>query len=242
MDKYAFGNYLTALRTERGLSQSELGAIVGVSNKAISKWENGEALPRLERLKKLADYFGVPVEELVAGGKGSEDASRTDPPPVPSPTVWDGVTPEEAQRRSDLQAAYRKRQEMRARRWTKILLCCDPIGFGLLAVVGVLNGEVQTIGLIGLAIVPLASIFVNRLLWRGYESVRIWRIVCSFALAVQCVPIVRDFAAVSGGGQNLLFGLMGVLTMALSAINLYFFAVWRPARDFLTEQSYYRHL
>ena len=151
-------------------------------------------------------------------------------------------TPEEAQRRADLQAAYRKRQELWARRWTKILLCCDPIGLGLLAVVGVLNGRVQTIGVIGLAIVLPASIFINRLLWRGYESVRIWWIVCCFALAVQCVPIVRDFAALSGGWQNLLFWLMGVLMMAFSAVNLYFFAVWCPISDFLTEQSYYRHL
>ena len=241
MDKYAFGNYLTDLRTQRGLSQSELGEIVGVSNKAISKWENGEALPRLERLKRLADYFGVPVEELVAGGKGDEDALGADPP-SPSTTVWDGVTPEEAQRRSDLQAAYRKRQEMRARRWTKILLCCDPIGFGLLGVIGVLNGRVHTIGVIGLAIVSLASIFINRLLWRGYESVRNWRIVSCFALAVQCFPIVRDISALTNGWQNVLLWLVFVLMMAFAAINFYFFAVWRPARDFLTEQSYYRHL
>ena len=44
---------------------------------------------------KLADYFGVPVEELVAGGKGDDDAPRTDPPSL-RPTVWDGVPPEEA--------------------------------------------------------------------------------------------------------------------------------------------------
>lgn len=241
MDKYRFGNYLTDLRTQRGLSQSELGEIVGVSNKAISKWENGEALPRLERLKKLADYFGVPVEELVAGGKGDEDAPRTDSP-SPSPTVWDGGASEEVRRRADLQAAYRKRQELRARRWTKILLCCDPIGFGLLAVIGVLNGRVQTIGLIGLAIVLPASIFINRLLWRGYESVRIWRIGCCFALAVQCFPIVRDISALTNGWHNVLGWLAFVLMIAFAAINLYFFAVWRPARDFLTEQSYYRHL
>lgn len=69
MDKIAFGNYLTKLRTEKKLSQSELGAMVGVTNKAISKWENGEALPRLERLKMLATIFEVSVEDLVSGGR-----------------------------------------------------------------------------------------------------------------------------------------------------------------------------
>lgn len=69
MDKIAFGNYLTKLRTDKKLSQSELGAMVGVTNKAISKWENGEALPRLERLKMLATIFEISVEDLVSGGR-----------------------------------------------------------------------------------------------------------------------------------------------------------------------------
>lgn len=69
MDKIEFGNYLTKLRTDKGLSQTELGAMVGVTNKAISKWENGEALPRLERLKMLATIFEISVEDLVSGGR-----------------------------------------------------------------------------------------------------------------------------------------------------------------------------
>ena len=41
MRDYSFGNFLHELRTRRGLTQYQLGALVGVSDKAVSKWENG---------------------------------------------------------------------------------------------------------------------------------------------------------------------------------------------------------
>ncbi|MBQ4112817.1 MAG: helix-turn-helix transcriptional regulator, partial [Clostridia bacterium] len=40
-NNYAFGNYITELRKKKKLSQAELGEKLGVSNKAVSKWENG---------------------------------------------------------------------------------------------------------------------------------------------------------------------------------------------------------
>lgn len=65
MDKYAFGNRLYALRTEKGYTQEKLGKMLGVSNKAISKWENGTTQPRLEMLDKIAACFDISVEELL---------------------------------------------------------------------------------------------------------------------------------------------------------------------------------
>lgn len=41
MDKKATGELIRATRTEKGYTQSELGNILGVSNKAVSRWENG---------------------------------------------------------------------------------------------------------------------------------------------------------------------------------------------------------
>lgn len=41
MRDYAFGNLVTKLRTELGFSQFQLGKLIGVSDKAVSKWENG---------------------------------------------------------------------------------------------------------------------------------------------------------------------------------------------------------
>lgn len=67
MNDYKFGNFIFELRTEKGLSQSELGKILGVSNKAVSKWETGEAKPRSGKLALLAETLGVTVEELLCG-------------------------------------------------------------------------------------------------------------------------------------------------------------------------------
>lgn len=64
-DKYYFGNKLYDLRTEKGLTQKELGKLLGVSNKAVSKWETGEAKPRLDTVNKLSALLSVSVSELL---------------------------------------------------------------------------------------------------------------------------------------------------------------------------------
>jgi DNA-binding XRE family transcriptional regulator len=45
MNNYRFGNYLCDLREKKNLSQKQLGLQLGISNKAISKWENGGGYP-----------------------------------------------------------------------------------------------------------------------------------------------------------------------------------------------------
>ena len=78
MNDYAFGNFLYTLRTEKGLSQSELGQIIGVSNKAVSKWEMGISKPRSSMLLTLADFFGVTVEELLNGKHTDKQSDLSD--------------------------------------------------------------------------------------------------------------------------------------------------------------------
>lgn len=66
MKDYSFGNYICALRTGLGLSQFQLGTLVGVSDKAVSKWENGDAKPRVGTCHRLAEVLGVTVNELLS--------------------------------------------------------------------------------------------------------------------------------------------------------------------------------
>ena len=49
-------------RKELGLTQSELGAMLGISGKAVSKWERGLSKPCDEHLAKLVDLLGLPIE------------------------------------------------------------------------------------------------------------------------------------------------------------------------------------
>lgn len=53
------------LRKSQGLSQGKLEKQLGFSNGSISKWKN--STPKVERLQKLADFFGVSVEYLMTG-------------------------------------------------------------------------------------------------------------------------------------------------------------------------------
>ena len=66
MNDYRFGNYIFDLRQKAGLSQTELADALGVTDKAVSKWENGRAKPATKTLKKLAAYFGVSIDRLLS--------------------------------------------------------------------------------------------------------------------------------------------------------------------------------
>ena len=65
MKDYNFANKLTELRKARGYSQESLGRLMGVSDKAVSKWENGNSKPRASACAKLASLLGVDVDQLM---------------------------------------------------------------------------------------------------------------------------------------------------------------------------------
>ena len=78
MKDYSFGNYICKLRERRGLSQFQLGALVGVTDKAVSKWENDNSCPDIMLLPKLAKTLGVTVDVLLTGE--SKPETRMLPP------------------------------------------------------------------------------------------------------------------------------------------------------------------
>lgn len=59
------GNNIKRIRQNKGVTQEQLGDSIGVSGQAVSKWENGSALPDIQVLPKLADYFGISIDELM---------------------------------------------------------------------------------------------------------------------------------------------------------------------------------
>jgi len=73
MYKRMLGETIYRLRKEKGLSQDELGKLVGVSNKAVSKWETYEANPDITLLPLLAQAFGVTTDELLTDIKAEKD-------------------------------------------------------------------------------------------------------------------------------------------------------------------------
>ena len=63
-----FGDYLYALRTEKGWTQQHLADLLGVTNKTVSKWERNEGYPSIETLLSLSKLFNVSVDILLNGG------------------------------------------------------------------------------------------------------------------------------------------------------------------------------
>lgn len=61
------GNHLRRLRIKNEFTQSSLADLIGVSNKTISSWENGNSFPDVEMLEILADLFNVSIDELIKG-------------------------------------------------------------------------------------------------------------------------------------------------------------------------------
>ena len=67
MNTYVTGAAIKQLREKCGITQSVLAERIGVSNKAVSKWETGKGLPDVSLLQPLAKELGVSVIELMNG-------------------------------------------------------------------------------------------------------------------------------------------------------------------------------
>lgn len=62
---FDFGDNLKRLRKERGLTQTELGAQIGLSKAVVSKYETGMGYPTFDVLIRIAQYFGVTTDYLL---------------------------------------------------------------------------------------------------------------------------------------------------------------------------------
>ena len=65
MTKQTFGATISALRKEKGMTQLELARHMGVTDKAVSKWERNLSFPDVASLPKLAEVLGTSVDELL---------------------------------------------------------------------------------------------------------------------------------------------------------------------------------
>ena len=67
MDTYVTGQTIKNLREKKGLTQAELADMIGVSSKAISKWETAKGLPDITLIEAIANALSVSVMELMTG-------------------------------------------------------------------------------------------------------------------------------------------------------------------------------
>ena len=67
MDNYITGTTIKRLREAKGITQQQLADEIGVSSKAVSKWETAKGLPDITLIESLAKALGVSVMELMSG-------------------------------------------------------------------------------------------------------------------------------------------------------------------------------
>ncbi len=60
----AMGKQIKNLRKIKGVTQEEMGAALGISYQAISKWENNTGFPDVQMIPKIAEYFSISIDEL----------------------------------------------------------------------------------------------------------------------------------------------------------------------------------
>ena len=78
MDQIKMGKFIAALRKEKGLTQEKLGEKLGVTNKTVSRWENGNYMPDVEMLSLLSEEFGVSINELISGERLAAEGFKKD--------------------------------------------------------------------------------------------------------------------------------------------------------------------
>ena len=76
-DKNQIGAFMASLRKERDLTQAELAERLNVSNKSISRWENGQTLPDYDQVLELCAIFEISATEFLRGGPLPDAAKST---------------------------------------------------------------------------------------------------------------------------------------------------------------------
>jgi transcriptional regulator with XRE-family HTH domain len=66
MELEKFGKFVQKIREQRNLTQKQLGDILNITDKAVSRWERGECYPEITILPNLANCFGITIDELLS--------------------------------------------------------------------------------------------------------------------------------------------------------------------------------
>lgn len=76
MNQSTIGSYIAQKRRAKNLTQEQLAEKLGVSNRTISKWENGKCMPDYSIIQKLCDALGVTLPELMDGEDAADSSVR----------------------------------------------------------------------------------------------------------------------------------------------------------------------
>ena len=73
MDQKRIGKLIAECRKGKNLTQSKLASMLGVTDKSVSKWENGNCLPDVSLYKQICEILGITLNEFFAGEKLTDE-------------------------------------------------------------------------------------------------------------------------------------------------------------------------
>lgn len=194
---------IVSLRTGLGMSQGDVAEKLEVSRQSVSKWETGQSVPDLDKIIKLADLFGVTVDELVREGERPQPAQAQEPKPSQPPEPQPVQTPEP-------QVIYV--QEKRSLTKTQTAgVCVEVIGLAL-ALLGLVGaGELLVLIGAGLILLGLPLLLAKRHPW----------IIFGWLVVGLSLAVFNPYTSVTPWG--LISGLQLILIFTLHP------ALWSPA-------------
>lgn len=217
MDPKKFGTFLQTRRRELGLTQSQLGEKLGVTDKAISRWERGVGFPDISLLEPLADALDLSVTELMR-------SERLEQETIPAQTADDAVI-----QTVDL-AQEQSRNRFRSRLLT---LCMIPAvllaDLFLSAVIDRYVDGPQWLRVLTVAVVSWCTLFgmlgIRSLASRRYETTTKRRLPNLFWITTMltCLGLTVVGIAVSVPGvKPKWFSLLVLLSIALSMASPFY--------------------
>ena len=78
MDQKKIGNFLKELRKEKNITQEDLAEELNVSNRTVSRWENGNNMPDISLLTQIAQFYNVSIPEIVDGERKNESKNQSE--------------------------------------------------------------------------------------------------------------------------------------------------------------------
>lgn len=215
MEKYDFGNKLYEYRTQKGLTQKELGKLLGVTDKAVSKWETGESKPRLDKMNQITELFETSIDRML-GKEEPEDGEQL----KPYKTIFD----------SSLKK-YSKHYKT-ARIWTYILTVICVIVSCLSNIAKMLNGGLATERVSSfIAIIVLASaicIFTSRFKPRfsecEYKDINIFMgFMVALFLIIGAIPVcsIVKTGEITGEYDYITIGFFCAEILILAVITVF---------------------
>ena len=152
MDQKKIGSFMKELRKEKKLTQEQIAEQFNVSNRTISRWENGHNMPDLDILIDMSDFYEIDIRELLNGERKSETMT------------------EELKETVLMVADYSNDEKGRLLRKMHYLFILGMIGFAVSIIIGALElenispyEEIASFGLgFSFGVVILGVIFTSR--------------------------------------------------------------------------------